>query len=154
MIPPSAVQLLARERRVQSIGCRLQSRRVLHRQEGIVVLAKANPSAIQLLLDHRDAEHDARIVITGPLVLFSSQTGDAWILDSADHLAAPLVYDWDPLALYIEETDNNYAIGWQGRYRIENDAFVYEDNETHSLIAIRGYPAQLLLCTISKLNRH
>ena len=105
-------------------------------------------------IQQRAAEHDARIVSIGPLVLFSTHTGDAWILDPADQLAARLAYDGDPLALYLEETETNYAIGWQGRYRIENHTFVYEDNETHHLIAIRGYPTQLLLRTISKLDRH
>jgi hypothetical protein len=105
-------------------------------------------------IQQRAAEHDARIVSIGPLVLFSTQTGDAWILDPADQLAARLAYDGDPLALYIEETETNYAIGWQGCYRIENDTFVYEDNETQRLIAIRGYPTQLLLRAISKLDHN
>src|SRR3990172_3068680 len=96
------------------------------------------------LIQSRAAERDSRIVTIGPLVLFSTQSGDAWILDPADELAARLAYDGDPLALDIEETETNYAIGWQGRYRIENHTFVYEDNEKHHLIAIRGYPTQLL----------
>ncbi len=104
-------------------------------------------------IQHRAAEHDGRIVNIGPLVLFSTQTGDAWILDPADQLAARLAYDGDPLELYIEETGTNYAIGWQGSYRIENDTFVYEDNETQRLIAIRGYPTQLLLRAIAKADR-
>ncbi len=104
-------------------------------------------------IQHRAAEHDGRIVNIGPLVLFSTQTGDAWILDPADQLAARLAYDGDPIALYIEETDTNYAIGWQGCYRIENDTFVYEDNETQRLIAIRGYPTTLLLRAIAKADR-
>ena len=104
-------------------------------------------------IQHRAAEHDGRIVNIGPLVLFSTQTGDAWILDSADQLAARLAYDGDPLELYIEETDTKYAIGWQGRYRIENNIFAYEDNETGRLLAIRGYPTQLLLRAIAKADR-
>ena len=104
-------------------------------------------------IQHRAAEHDGRIVNIGPLVLFSTQTGDAWILDPADQRAARLAYDGDPLELYIEETDTNYAIGWQGSYRIENGTFVYEDNETGRLIAIRGYPTQLLLRAIAKADR-
>ena len=72
-------------------------------------------------IQHRAAEHDGRIVSIGPLVLFSTDTGDAWILDPADQLAARLASDGDPLPVYIEETDTNYAIGWQGRYRIDGD---------------------------------
>lgn len=105
-------------------------------------------------IQHRAAEHDGRIVSIGPLVLFSTETGDAWILDPADQLAARLARDGDPLPVYIEETNTNYAIGWQGSYRIEGEAFVYKDNESQRLVAIRGYPIQLLLRVIAEAERH
>lgn len=103
-------------------------------------------------IQQRAAAHEGRIVSIGPLVLFSTETGDAWILDPADQLAARLAYDGDALPVYIEETDTNYAIGWQGRYRIDGDAFVYEDNQSQRLIAIRGYPMQLLLRAIAEAS--
>ena len=42
------------------------------------------------------AEHDGRVVTIGPLVLFSTETGDAWLLDPSDQLAARLARDGDP----------------------------------------------------------
>jgi len=105
------------------------------------------------LIQSRAAERDSRIVTIGPLVLFSTQSGDAWILDPADELAARLAYDGDPLPIYLEETHTNYAIGWQGRYWIDADAFVYEDNESRRLSSITGYPIQLLLRMIAKVER-
>lgn len=104
-------------------------------------------------IQQRAAERDGRIVSIGPLVLFSTQTGDAWILDPADQLAARLAYDGDPLPIYIEETNTNYSIGWQGRYRIDADAFVYEDNESRRLSSIAGYPIQSLLRMIADVER-
>ena len=41
-------------------------------------------------IQRRAAEHDERIVTVGQLVLFSTETGDAWLLDALDHLAARL----------------------------------------------------------------
>ncbi len=41
-------------------------------------------------IQQRAAEHDARLVSVGLLVLFSTESGDAWLLDPADHLAARL----------------------------------------------------------------
>jgi hypothetical protein len=38
----------------------------------------------------RAAEHDRRVVTIGQLTLFSSETGDAWIIDREDHLALRL----------------------------------------------------------------
>src|SRR5436853_7057356 len=35
----------------------------------------------------RAAEHDGRVVTIGQLVLFSTETGDAWLLDPSDQLA-------------------------------------------------------------------
>ena len=100
-------------------------------------------------IQHRAAEHEGRIVRIGPLLFFSTDTGDAWILEPADQLAARLAVGGDPLPVHIEETETNFAIGWQGRYRFEGDTFVYEDKQSRRLNAIRGYPVKQLLRVIS-----
>src|SRR5262245_48365002 len=41
-------------------------------------------------IQRRAAELDSRIVSIGQLVLFSSESGDAWMLDPAGHLAVRL----------------------------------------------------------------
>src|SRR4029077_10822332 len=48
------------------------------------------------------ADHDGRVVTVGQLVLFSTETGDAWLLDPADQLAARLARDGDPEPIHIE----------------------------------------------------
>src|SRR3954467_10150157 len=70
-------------------------------------------------IQNRAADHDARIITLGPLVLFSTETGDAWLLDPADHLALRLARDGDLLPAQIEETEMSFAIGWTSQYRIE-----------------------------------
>jgi hypothetical protein len=96
-------------------------------------------------IQHRAAEHEARIVSIGPLLFFSTNTGDAWMLELADQLAARLAVGGDPLPVRIEETETSFAIGWQGRYHFDGDTFVYEDKKSRRLIAIRGYPVKQLL---------
>jgi hypothetical protein len=91
-------------------------------------------------IQRRAAEHDGRFVTIGPLVLFSTETGDAWMLDPADQLAARLARDGDPEPIDLEETDTNFAIGWKGNYRIEGRAFVYAERESGRVTAILGYP--------------
>ena len=88
------------------------------------------------------ADHDGRIVVLGQLVLFSTETGDAWLLDVAYQLAARLARDGDPEPIYLEETDTNFAIGWKGHYYIQGAVFVYTDNDSHRVTSIRGYPTQ------------
>jgi hypothetical protein len=90
------------------------------------------------------AKYDGRLVTVGPLALFSTDTGDAWVLDPADHLAARLARDGDPEEVYFEETDNNFAIGWKGNYQIDGDAFLYIDRDTARVTAILGYPTRRL----------
>jgi hypothetical protein len=92
----------------------------------------------------RAAEHDGRLVTVGPLVLFSTETGDAWLLDPADHLAARVARDGDPEELYFEETDSTFAIGWKGNYQIDGDAFIFIDGDTARVTTILGYPIRRL----------
>jgi hypothetical protein len=104
-------------------------------------------------IQRRAAEHDGRIVSIGPLVFFSTDTGDAWILEPADALACRLAVGGDPLEVFFEETETSYAIGWQGHFRIDGATFTYEDNASHRLTAIGGYPVHLLQRVISEAAR-
>ena len=75
------------------------------------------------------ADHDSRVVAIGQLVLFSTDTGDAWLLDVTDQLAAPLARDGDPEP-------------WKGHYRIDGPAFIYTDRDSGRIRTVLGYPTQ------------
>src|SRR5258708_18811306 len=60
-------------------------------------------------IQQRAAEQDSRVVSLPPWLLFSTQTGDAWLLEPGDHLAVPLARQGDPLPVYIEETDKTFT---------------------------------------------
>jgi hypothetical protein len=91
-------------------------------------------------IQRRAAAYDARLVTVGPLALFSTDTGDAWLLDPTDHLAARVARDGDPEPLHFEETDTNFAIEWKGNYRIEGESFIYIDRSSARIVSILGYP--------------
>jgi hypothetical protein len=93
-------------------------------------------------IQDKAADHDGRIVTIGQLILFSTDTGDAWLLDVTDHLAARLARDGDPDPIHLEETDTSFAIEWKGHYRIEGPAFVYADRDTGRVTTTLGYPTQ------------
>src|ERR1700730_15404990 len=93
-------------------------------------------------IQRRAAEHDGRFVTVGSLALFSTDSGDAWLRDPEDHLAARLARDGDLEEVYFEETDTRFAIGWKGKYRIDGDAFVFIDNDSGRVVAILGYPVR------------
>src|SRR6185295_5291109 len=67
-------------------------------------------------IQRRAANYDSRIVTIGQLILFSTKTGDAWLLDPADQLAARLAREGESEPIQIEETDTTFAIGWKGRF--------------------------------------
>src|SRR5208337_2908751 len=95
-------------------------------------------------IQRRAADRHGRVVTVGQLVLFSIETGDAWLLDRSDQLAARLARDGDPEPGHIEENDTCFVIDWKGNYRTDPAGFhvehyvdgdlVNEDNPT------RKYP--------------
>src|SRR6266478_5918284 len=95
-------------------------------------------------IQNKAAEHDGRVVTFGQLVLFSTDTGDAWLLDVTDQLAAPLARDGDPELIHLEETDTSFSIGWKGRYHIQGPAFIYTDRDSGRVRTIFGYPTHTI----------
>ena len=111
-------------------------RRTIKRRSGKTAVA-GKDFRLAEEIDHiqsRAAERDGRLVTVGRLVLFSSETGDAWLLDPSDHLAARLARDGDPEELYFEETEATFAIGWRATTR---------STATHSYTSIATPPASL-----------
>jgi hypothetical protein len=96
-------------------------------------------------IQQRAAEQDSRVVTLPPWLLFSTQTGDAWLLEPGDHLAVPLARRGDPLPVYIEETDKTFTIAWLGTYRIEGQAFLYSEQNSGRVRTILGYPIRHII---------
>lgn len=94
-----------------------------------------------------------RVVGLGTVVLFSSETGDAWMLDPDDEFALCLMKDGERKPYEIGETDRRFAIQWTGRYRIEGSLFAYiaHDSPTQGRI-IADYPTAAILQTIERLR--
>jgi hypothetical protein len=109
-----------------------------------IVEGKSFRLADEVRYIQRRANCDGRIVSIGQLVLFSTETGDAWLLDPADRLAARLARDGESEPVHIEETDTTFTIGWKGRYRLDGPAFVYSDQDTGRVATILGYPTDKL----------
>ena len=64
-------------------------------------------------VQRRAAACDGRIVTIGQLLLFSTDTGDAWLLDRSDQLATRLARNGEAEPIDIEETD------YCARHRVE-----------------------------------
>jgi hypothetical protein len=91
-------------------------------------------------IQRRAAERDGRFVTVGQLAFFSCETGDAWMLDPSDRLAARLARDGTPEPIDFEEAETTFTISWKGYYRIDDSAFVYTDQTSGRVVTIFGYP--------------
>lgn len=84
------------------------------------------------------ARRETHIVTMGPLVFFSTESGDAWVLDPGDALACRLATDGTALSHGIQETPESFGIEWQYEYEFDGDAMVVHD-EGGSRVMV-GYP--------------
>ena len=117
-------------------------------------LNAAQPNLVLREVDYivaRAAESDARVVTLGQLVFFSTQTGDAWLLDPEDRLALCLAKDGSRLPVKIVETATRFGIEWNASYRFEDDAFIVTAGS--GVRAILGYPIADLLAAERRAAR-
>jgi hypothetical protein len=95
-------------------------------------------------IQRRAAAHDSRIVSIGQLVLFSSESGDAWMLDPSERLAVRLASDGHPEPIHIEDTETTFTVAWRGEYGIVGPAFLYTDRDSGRVTTMFGYPTRKL----------
>ena len=92
--------------------------------------------------------HDSRVVGLGSLVFFSSETGDAWMLDPEDGFALCLAREGVVQKVKINETAKNSSIEWECGYQIEGDFFFVTERFGRTK-SIFGYPTS----EIKRLSR-
>ena len=100
----------------------------------------------------RAIRRDSRIVTLGPLVLFSTETGDAWMLDPADHLAVCLARDGSCLSVEIQETEERFAIEWTHAYEIDEELMTFVDRGGNAK-TMCGYPTREIEQAIRRAQR-
>jgi len=92
----------------------------------------------------RARDHDARLVTLGALVFFSTETGDAWLLDAEDNSALCLARDGQKQSFTIVETPTSFGIEWNADYRIDGDTFIVIER-SGGVKSIFGYPTREIL---------
>lgn len=66
---------------------------------------------------------EGRIVTVGVLLLFSTGSGDAWVLDVEDNLALCLMRDFERCGTEVQESAENFSIRWESTFAIEEGCF-------------------------------
>lgn len=94
------------------------------------------------------AAHESRIISIGPLLFFSTETGDAWVLDPGDGLARCLARDGAAEPNGITETAERVAVEWEGTYFLSGEMFTVVDRAGRAS-AFAGYPVKQIRSVIS-----
>ena len=86
-------------------------------------------------------QREARLLSLGKLIFFSTETGDAWILDPDKGLARCLSRDGEKQPVTINETSPGHGIEWDSEYRIKGSMFTVLEY-SGSACSILGYPTR------------
>jgi hypothetical protein len=116
------------------------------RHQGGASTCKASVRADQLIREidaiiDEAQSRSTKVVTFGALVLFSTDSGDAWVLDPEDASALCLARDGERQRVDIVNTGPAYQIGWSGRFSIEGEGFVVTENPGR-VRTIVGYPTE------------
>lgn len=134
-------KLAERNARLSKLAQRQHSRRVAS-------VTKLNiPREIDYIV-RSAAERDARYVAIGGLVFFSTESGDAWMLDTEDSLALCLACDGEAQPVNIVDDEKTTAVEWDRTFAIEGDAFITTMKKSGRTTSILGYPTSAILAAI------
>jgi len=89
----------------------------------------------------RAQKRGAHVVRLGRVVFFSTETGDAWMIDCKDNLALCLARDGIKQDYMILETEDSFRIGWKAQYEIKDNIFIVALADG-SVKSIMGYPTE------------
>ena len=88
----------------------------------------------------RAGQPKCHVVSFHTLVLFSTTTGDAWVLDSEDSLAVCLMKNFERRKVTIIDDGSQFSIQWEAVFAIDGEFFTVGD-EDGRVTTIHGYPA-------------
>ncbi|HSP97701.1 MAG TPA: hypothetical protein VL049_10705 [Candidatus Dormibacteraeota bacterium] len=94
---------------------------------------------------------DARVVTLGPLVLFSTETGDAWMLDPADDRALCLARGGSPVSVRIDEKKDSVSVEWTHTYRIDAELMTFTGGKGDER-TVWGYPTREIGLAIRRVS--
>jgi hypothetical protein len=92
---------------------------------------------------------EGRVVATAPLVFFSTETGDAWMLDIEDGYALPLVRGGTRLPARVLDAEARTTVEWTHDFAIEGETMLFADRKGR-FRAVEGYPVREILEAVSR----
>ncbi len=91
------------------------------------------------------AEHRrCLIAYFGNLILFSTERGDAWLIDPKRKYALCLALAGKRQKFEVSDKDKKYMIAWTSDFYIISNKFVVTDDKTKRIKTYYGYPTKEL----------
>jgi hypothetical protein len=97
--------------------------------------------------------HEAKIMHLGVFVLFSTETGDAWLLELTDMDGVQVADQGKGIDLEIEENVETIEINWSHRFTVEDRKFVATSYKDQSVIIHDHYPIHSIQAAIRKIRK-
>jgi hypothetical protein len=86
----------------------------------------------------------SHIIELGSLVMFSTDTGDAWLLEPAGGVAVMLAEAGERLPARIYESGTTFAVEWTHSYGVSDDTFMVSERESGKTRTYLDYQPALL----------
>ena len=93
----------------------------------------------------------ATVLALGVFVLFSTASGDAWLLEVTDMDAIQVARGGEKLAVQIEENPETIEINWTHKFDVQNKKFILTSYKDKSEEIREDYPAHTILSTVKKI---
>ncbi|MFA6497819.1 MAG: SEC-C metal-binding domain-containing protein [Desulfurivibrionaceae bacterium] len=94
----------------------------------------------------------AAVLALGVFVLFSTTSGDAWLLEVTDMDAIQVARGGEKLAVQIEENPETIEINWTHKFSVKNKKFTLTSYKDKSEEVRDDYPGHTILSTVKKIR--
>jgi len=127
----------SRKRKKRTITTKVTKKKELNIKDEITYIIK------------RAKNFETKIVSFKEFILFCTETGDAWLLDTDDNLALNLAREGIKQEFSLIDTPYQFGVDWKYNYVIENEKFIFIDKTGVSRTII-GYPTEHIVEMINK----
>ncbi len=104
-------------------------------------------------LQERAANRDKFVHALGVFILFSTESGDGWLLEITDMDAIQVAADGEKIEFEIDENPDTIEINWPFHFSIKDKKFVttaYADNEVK---VWADYPSHRIASAVKKIRK-
>ena len=98
------------------------------------------------------SEKKEKVLSIGVFILFSSESGDAWLLEISDMDALKVSENGEDLEFKIEENPETLEINWSHRFAIKKKKFVVRSYINKSEETYSNYPTHRIISLLKRIT--